>query len=76
MIGKCANKNEYLQTVINHQLKSGNMYSKLVAGTREKQVEYLKKNLECHRNARRFIEEYKKENKIASDAELPALVQE
>ena len=76
MIGKCANKHEYLQTIINMHLKSGNMYSKLVAAKKEKQVEYLKKNLECHRSARRVIEEYKKENKIASDGELPALIQE
>jgi hypothetical protein len=36
MIGKCANKNEYLQTIINMHLKSGNMYSKLVASKKEK----------------------------------------
>jgi hypothetical protein len=36
MIGKCANKNEYLQTIVNMHLKSGNMYSKLVASKREK----------------------------------------
>ena len=71
MISKCVNKSEYLQTIINMQLKSGNMYSKLVASKREKQVEYLKKNLECHRAARKFLEEYKKEKQIASDQDLP-----
>ena len=58
------------------QLKSGNMYSKLVASKREKQVEYLKKNLECHTSARKAIEEYKKDNNIASDSDLPPLMQQ
>jgi hypothetical protein len=58
------------------QLKSGNMYSKLVASKREKQVDYLKKNLECHQNARKCIEEYKKEQKLVSDMDLPPLMQQ
>lgn len=74
LVNKCVNKGEYIQTIVNMQLKSGNMYSKLVASKREKQVCYLKKNLECHQNARKAVEEHKKENNIASDGDLPALM--
>lgn len=58
------------------QLKSGNMYSKLVASKKEKQVEYLRKNLECHRGARKFVEDYKQEKGMKSDDELPQQIRD
>lgn len=53
------------------QLKSGNMYSKMVVASKEKQVENMRKNLECHKAARKFLEDYKKDMKIATDDDLP-----
>lgn len=70
MVEKCVNKFDYLQTILNMQLKSASMYSKLVASKKEKQVEYLKKTLECHKKARKFVEDYKKEKGISDDKDL------
>lgn len=50
------------------------MYSKLIAGNKEKQVEHMKKNLECHKKARKFVEEYKKEKDIKSDKDLDQII--
>jgi hypothetical protein len=52
------------------------MYSKLVASKKEKQVEYIKLNLECHKKARAFVNEYKQEKKMQSDKELDPVIQE
>ena len=75
MILKCANKFDYLQTILNMQLKSANMYSKMVASKKEKQVEYIKLNLECHKKARAFVNEYKQEKKL-QDKDLDPVIQE